>query len=233
MADMLHLCAICILMYRIRKSRNCIGKCPISSFIFCVRTFVQDPGNLSHSVLYEIHGPLHVLHFSLQHLDETFLHFFDSFHCLSYEIQEAILHSKQPFLLISLQTYDSMGDDFPHLKVLLPAAFVLTCIVQSGWTAWELTWSFSLWLEALAFLPQIVMLNKIRIVENITSHYVACLGLYRFLYILNWVYRYQTEGFVCWTQILSGTLQTGLYVDFLYWYYISMKEGKSVIELPI
>ena len=83
-----------------------------------------------------------------------------------------------------------MGDDFPHLKVLLPAALVLTCLVQSGWSAWELTWSFSLWLEALAFLPQIVMLNKIRIVENITSHYVACLGLYRFLYILNWVYRW-------------------------------------------
>lgn len=83
-----------------------------------------------------------------------------------------------------------MGDDFPHLKVLLPAAVVLTCLVQSGWTAWELVWSFSLWLEALAFLPQIVMLNKIRIVENITSHYVACLGLYRFLYILNWIYRW-------------------------------------------
>lgn len=46
-----------------------------------------------------------------------------------------------------------MGDDFPHLKVLLPVALVLTCLVQSGWTAWELTWSFSLWLEALAFLP--------------------------------------------------------------------------------
>ena len=60
-----------------------------------------------------------------------------------------------------------MGDDFPHLKVLLPSALVLTCLVQSGWSAWELTWSFSLWLEALAFLPQIIMLNKIRIVENI------------------------------------------------------------------
>jgi len=77
------------------------------------------------------------------------------------------------------------------------------------------------------------MLNKIRIVENITSHYVATLGLYRFFYILNWIYRWRTEKFYCWTQILSGSLQTGLYVDFLYWYYVSLKEGKSVIELPI
>jgi ER lumen protein retaining receptor len=87
-------------------------------------------------------------------------------------------------------TYDAIGDDFPHLMALLPAALVLTCLVQSGWTPWELVWSYSLWLESLAFLPQIIMLNKIRIVENITSHYVAALGLYRFFYILNWVYRY-------------------------------------------
>ena len=97
---MLHLSAICILMYRIRKSRNCIGKCLISPLFFA-RTFVQDPGDLSDSVLHEIHGPLHVLHFGLQHFDETFLHFFDCFHCLPDEIQETILHSKLPFVLIS------------------------------------------------------------------------------------------------------------------------------------
>ena len=83
-----------------------------------------------------------------------------------------------------------MGDDFPHLKVLLPSAAVLTALVHSGVTPWELVWSYSLWLGSLAFIPQIIMLNKIRIVENITSHYVAALGLYRFFYILNWIYRW-------------------------------------------
>ena len=79
-----------------------------------------------------------------------------------------------------------MGDNFPHFRVLMPAALVLTLIVNSGWEPWEFVWSYSLWLESVAFIPQIVMLNKIRVVENITSHYVACLGLYRFFYILNW-----------------------------------------------
>ena len=154
-----------------------------------------------------------------------------------------LMRFKKPYCTVSViipltqlllrQTYDALGDDFPHFKVLLPAALVLTCIVQSGWTPWELVWSYSLWLESVAFVPQIIMLNKNRIVENITSHYVASLGLYRFFYVLNWIYRYKVEGFYCWTQILSGTLQTGLYVDFLYWYYVSLKEGKSVIELPI
>ena len=128
--------------------------------------------------------------------------------------------------------------------VLLPAAFVLTLIINSGWTSWEFVWSFSLWLEAIAFIPQIVMLNKIRLIENITSHYVATLGLYRFFYILNWyafrlilicyrVYRYFVDDFYCWTQIVSGVLQTALYVDFLYYYAISLKEGKTIIELPM
>ena len=83
-------------------------------------------------------------------------------------------------------TYDQLGDQFPHWKALVPAALVLTCILNTGWEWWTLAWSFSLWLEALAFIPQIVMLHKMRVVENLTSHYVACLGLYRFFYILNW-----------------------------------------------
>ena len=143
-----------------------------------------------------------------------------------------------------IQTYDQLGDDFPHFKVLVPAALVLTLICNTTYTTkdhslsnykwwFELQWSLSLWLEALAFIPQIVMLNKIRIVENITSHYVAALGMYRFFYILNWIYRYQVDSKYCLTQILSGCLQTGFYCDFLYRYYIAIKEGKSVIELPI
>ena len=48
------------------------------------------------------------------------------------------------------------------------------------------------------------------------------------------VYRYQTEGFYCWTQLLSGTLQTILYADFLYQFYKSVKDGKPVrYELPV
>jgi ER lumen protein retaining receptor len=93
-----------------------------------------------------------------------------------------LIRFRKPFCT----TYDANGDSFPHLKVLLPAAAVVTAFVHSGTSAWELVWSYSLWLESIAFIPQIIMLNKIREIENLTSHYVACLGLYRFFYILNW-----------------------------------------------
>jgi ER lumen protein retaining receptor len=93
-----------------------------------------------------------------------------------------LMRYKKPYCT----TYDAIGDSFPHLMVLLPTALVLTCVVNSGWTPWEMCWSYSLWLEAMAFIPQIVMLNKIRIIENITGHYVVALGLYRAFYIFNW-----------------------------------------------
>uniref|UniRef100_A0A7S3IKW6 ER lumen protein-retaining receptor n=2 Tax=Strombidium inclinatum TaxID=197538 RepID=A0A7S3IKW6_9SPIT len=208
--DMLHLSAILILIYRIRKSRNCIGLSCKTQEIYLV-VFALRYMDLFMYYISLYNTSMKVLFISLT----IFIIY--------------MMRFQKPFCT----TYDAMGDDFPHFKILVPAAVVLTLIVQSGWTPWELTWTFTLWLEALAFLPQIVMMSKVRIVENITSHYVAALGLYRFFYILNWVYRWQVEGFFCWTQVLSGTLQTGLYLDFLYNYYVSMKEGKPVIELPI
>ena len=51
-------------------------------------------------------------------------------------------------------------------------------------------WTYSLWLEALAFIPQIAMIYKMKTVENMTKHYVGTLGFYRFFYILNWGYKY-------------------------------------------
>ena len=59
--------------------------------------------------------------------------------------------------------------------------------VHSGTHAFEMSWSYSIWLEALAIYPQLHMIMKIKEVENITSNYMACLGLYRAFYILNWL----------------------------------------------
>ena len=62
------------------------------------------------------------------------------------------------------------------------------------------------------------MVSKTGEAETITSHYLFALGIYRFLYILNWVYRYYTENFIDWISIVSGVVQTVLYCDFFYLY---------------
>ena len=60
----------------------------------------------------------------------------------------------------------------------------------------EILWTFSIYLESLAILPQLFMVTKTGEAESITSHYLFALGMYRALYILNWIYRYYFEGMI-------------------------------------
>ena len=91
--------------------------------------------------------------------------------------------------------------------------------MHPAWESWELIWSFSLWLEALAILPQITIVLQNKKVEEFTFLYIVTLGSYRGFYILNWIYRYYHEGFLCWTSILSGIVQVLSYSD-LYMQYL-------------
>jgi len=67
------------------------------------------------------------------------------------------------------------------------------------------------------------MLQRTGEADTITTHYLAALGLYRALYIPNWMYRYFTEASFQRSfqpvPILAGIVQTLLYSDFFYIYY--------------
>jgi len=68
------------------------------------------------------------------------------------------------------------------------------------------------------------MISKTGEAETITSHYLFALGIYRALYILNWVYRYYMEGFFDFIAVVAGCVQTVLYCDFFYLY---VTKGKN------
>ena len=53
----------------------------------------------------------------------------------------------------------------------------------------KILWTFSIYLESVAILPQLHMIVKTGEAETITYHYLFALGLYRALYIANWAYR--------------------------------------------
>lgn len=81
-------------------------------------------------------------------------------------------------------------------------------------------WTFSIYLEAVAIVPQLILLQRYGEVENLTSNYVVLLGAYRGFYILNWVYRAAMEEtyHTIWLMFIAGIVQTALYVDFFYYY---------------
>lgn len=132
-------------------------------------------------------------------------------------------------------TYDASQDTFLHVKyAAIPCAVLaLLTSVWQGFTVPELLWDFSIYLEALAIVPQLIVLQRFREVENLTGHYVFFLGAYRALYILNWIYRSYTENHYRHHYIVyfAGVVQTALYVDFFYYYGLSKYSGKK-LSLP-
>jgi len=89
-------------------------------------------------------------------------------------------------------------------------------------------WTYSIYLEAVAIMPQLFMVSRTGEAETITSHYLFALGSYRALYILNWIYRYYTEDFLDLIVIIAGIVQTILYCDFFYLY---ITKGTQLINI--
>ena len=92
-----------------------------------------------------------------------------------------LMKFKKPYSL----SLDRDADALPHYY-LYAAALLAAILVHKSLNPLDFLWSFSIWLEALAILPQLYMINKLRDIENITAHYVLFLGLYRGFYILHW-----------------------------------------------
>uniref|UniRef100_A0A671LN82 ER lumen protein-retaining receptor 2-like n=1 Tax=Sinocyclocheilus anshuiensis TaxID=1608454 RepID=A0A671LN82_9TELE len=82
----------------------------------------------------------------------------------------------------------------------------------------RIMWTFSIYLESVSILPQLFMISKTGEAETITTHYLFFLGLYRALYLINWIWRFYFEGFFDMIAIVAGVVQTILYCDFFYLY---------------
>lgn len=129
------------------------------------------------------------------------------------------------------QTYDKDQDTFRSLFLIVPSA-VGALFINVRFTPVEILWTFSIYLEAVAILPQLVLLQRTRNVDNLTGNYVFMLGAYRGLYILNWIYRYFTEpGYHSYIAWIAGIVQTAIYADFFYYYLDAWKSNKK-LKLP-
>ncbi|CAN4105652.1 unnamed protein product [Withania somnifera] len=129
------------------------------------------------------------------------------------------------------RSYDRELDTFRYW-ILVVACAVLALVLHEMFNLQEVFWAFSIYLEAVAILPQLVLLQRSGNVDNLTGQYVFFLGAYRAFYILNWIYRYLTEQhFTRWISCVSGLVQTALYADFFYYYFISWKNNAK-LQLP-
>jgi len=128
-------------------------------------------------------------------------------------------------------THDPNLDTF-RVQYLLGGAAVLAVLFPYKYTPHEITWAFSIWLESVAILPQLFLLQRTGEAETITTHYLFALGSDRALYIPNWIYRYFAEDHREPISVLAGIVQTVLYSDFFWIYYTKVLKGKK-FALPV
>ncbi|KAH7413355.1 ER lumen protein retaining receptor-domain-containing protein [Cadophora sp. MPI-SDFR-AT-0126] len=128
-------------------------------------------------------------------------------------------------------THDPNIDTF-RVQYLLGGSLVLAILFPYKYTPSEILWAFSIWLESVAILPQLFLLQRTGEAETITTHYLFALGSYRALYIPNWIYRYWAEGHWDGISVMAGLVQTVLYSDFFWIYYTKVLKGKK-FALPV
>lgn len=203
--DLSHLFAIIILLRKIWVTRSCAGISGKSQILFAVV-------------------------YTARYLDliTTFVSVYNS---LMKVVFIGASYATCYFIYMKFKaTYDHNHDTF-RIELLLAPAVVLALLINHDFTLLEVLWTFSIYLESVAILPQLFMVSKTGEAETITSHYLFALGSYRAFYILNWVYRYMTETHYDLIAIVAGIVQTVLYCDFFYLYITKVLRGKR-LQLP-
>ncbi|XP_011696878.1 PREDICTED: ER lumen protein-retaining receptor [Wasmannia auropunctata] len=205
LGDLSHLLAIIILLIKIWKTRSCAGISGKSQILFATV-------------------------YTSRYLDlfTTFISAYNTFMKIIF-----IATSLATVFLMYVKfkaTYDHNHDTF-RIEFLILPAFVLALLINHEFSFVEILWTFSIYLESVAILPQLFLVSKTGEAESITSHYLFALGSYRGLYVLNWIYRYYAEDHYDLIAIIAGFVQTVLYCDFFYLYITKVLKGKK-LQLP-
>ncbi|CAM9987282.1 unnamed protein product [Ascophyllum nodosum] len=219
LGDMSHTASILVLLLKLRASKSAAGVSLKTQELFLVV-------------------------FATRYLDLV-THFFSLYN----SIMKVLYISLTSYIVYMIReqmpikaTYDKTQDSFLHWKFAVAPCAVVGFIVhcwdtRHSWKSFlsitNYGWVFSEVLEPLAIIPQLMVLQRYREVENLTGHYVFLLGAYRVLYILNWVYRAFYEFGYKHHPLLyfAGMVQTLLYVDFFYYYILSKYYGGR-LSLP-
>ncbi|XP_032684588.1 ER lumen protein-retaining receptor [Odontomachus brunneus] len=205
LGDLSHLLAIIILLLKIWKTRSCAGISGKSQILFAIV-------------------------YTSRYLDlvTTFISAYNTVMKIVF-----IATSLATVFLMYVKfkaTYDHNHDTF-RIEFLILPTFVLALLINHELSFVEVLWTFSIYLESVAILPQLFLVSKTGEAESITSHYLFALGSYRGLYLFNWVYRYYAEDHYDLIAIVAGLVQTVLYCDFFYLYITKVLKGKK-LQLP-
>lgn len=199
LADLLHISSKCILIWAIHRNRSSEGVSFLTQLLYAVVFLTR--------------------YLDLSQWSNWYLVFFKIFYILS------------SFYILFLMTTafprtreKEKAWKFALLSVAGSAAGapLVILLYRSRSYHWilEVFWVFSIILESVCVLPQLLLLRETTVPTVIDSYYLLTLGSYRAVYLLNWM----VLGFGPehkWDPVADvfGVIQTILYIDFAWVYY--------------
>ncbi|GJU21754.1 putative ER lumen protein-retaining receptor [Tanacetum coccineum] len=140
---------------------------------------------------------------------------------------------------------------FLDITALVSTAWLVPCAIMavlvhpnSSFPLYtKLMWAFSVYLEAIAVVPQLRMMQRTQMIEPFTALYVFALGVSRFFGAAYWILRVyeSTETYLFllgrgyfWVPmvLVSETIQTFILADFCYYYLKSIVSGSRLVRVP-
>jgi ER lumen protein retaining receptor len=223
---MCHVLSIVVLLLRLRVTKNAIGISVKTQELYLL-VFITRYLDLFTTYYSLYNSAMKVIYVSSTALIVYTIRYTEPFKSNYDASQDSFLHWKfavAPAAVLALITNIYQGFDFIEVRAYMQLVLPQLDNVRANQSLYslQLFWVFSIYLEAVAIIPQLIILQRYREVENLTAHYVFLLGIYRALYIVNWVYRSYHEVYYKhnWVVYICGFIQTCLYVDFFYYYFL-------------
>jgi len=140
--DMLHLVSIMLLIFKLQRSKSCVG----------VSCRMQE---------------MYALVFCFRYLDLfwVYISLYNSVMKIVFITTTIYLVYMMRYKTPICQTYERTNDSFQYELYLLGPCAVMGLILCEEYTIPDMLWSTSIWLESVAIIPQLVLMQSRREIE--------------------------------------------------------------------
>jgi len=183
--DGLHVLAILILLFRFYKLRNATGISGKTQFLLLV-TYAARYTDLATNFISVYNTTMKLFYILASYMIVHLVHYtFKS-------------------------TKEGSQTDCFHMWVLVVPVTALSTLVVHEWTIMEILWTWSIYMESVALIPQLYLIWKTKKSDHYILLYLLCMAFYRGFYIFNWIYRYMDESYYDLIVIVAGVVETGV-----------------------
>ncbi|CAD7085478.1 unnamed protein product [Hermetia illucens] len=204
LADVFHLLAMLLLLFKIVKTKSCAGVSGRTQCLLAIVLLTQDLTLAPQSVIN-----------------------------LGFRMVFAICAIITIILIYGpfSHTYDGKHDTF-RIEILLIPCLVLALVLNYEFTWFHVLWAFSIYLEAIAIVPQIWLTDKVGYTQYM-GVYLLALGIYSALNMVHWIIISLFARSNSYILLISGIAHTCFFIVFLFLECHSNKDEVKLVNVNV